>query len=103
MRPQRQIEIRMARISKRDRGSRVAVFQRTASYATTCLKCGGAIRPGDRILWSSADERAKHQVCPKPTPAAGSGEPASAPGKVRATSHRRRHGEGMDRAEVPPV
>ena len=45
----------------------MAVFQRTASYATTCLKCGGAIKPGERILWSSADERAKHQACPKPT------------------------------------
>ncbi len=52
----------------------MAVFQRTASYATTCLKCGGAIRPGDRILWSSADERAKHQVCPKPRSDEGAGK-----------------------------
>jgi hypothetical protein len=44
----------------------VAVFQRTASFATKCLKCGGDIQPGERILWSSTDQRAKHQTCPKP-------------------------------------
>jgi hypothetical protein len=44
----------------------VAVFQRTASYATKCLRCGGDIHPGERILWSSTDQRAKHQKCPKP-------------------------------------
>jgi hypothetical protein len=49
----------------------MAVFQRTASYATTCLKCGGPIQAGDRILWSSLDQRAKHQVCPKPSPKDG--------------------------------
>jgi hypothetical protein len=53
---------------------RVPVFQRTASYATTCLKCGGPIQPGARILWSSSDQRAKHQVCPKPSPDVGGGE-----------------------------
>ena len=57
----------------------MAVFQRTASYATTCLRCGGAIRPGDRILWSSADQRAKHQVCPKPEPEMGTGERLGTP------------------------
>ena len=56
----------------------MAVFQRTASYATTCLKCGGTIKPGERILWSSADERAKHQVCPKHT-SDGDGRPAAPP------------------------
>jgi hypothetical protein len=61
------------------KGEPVAVFQRTASYATTCLKCGGTIRPGDRILWSSADERAKHQVCPKPRPDDGAGKRAHPP------------------------
>ena len=52
----------------------MAVFQRTASYATKCLRCGGDIRPGDRILWSSADERAKHQVCPKTASDGGDGK-----------------------------
>jgi hypothetical protein len=60
-------------------GGSVAVFQRTASFATTCLRCGGAIRPGDRILWSSADERAKHQVCPKPEPEVSTGNRGGAP------------------------
>jgi hypothetical protein len=49
----------------------MAVFQRTASYATKCLKCGGDIQPGDRILWSSTDQRAKHPSCPKLEPEAG--------------------------------
>ena len=57
----------------------MAVFQRTASYATKCLRCGGDIRPGDRILWSSADERAKHQVCPKPKSDDVAGERADPP------------------------
>ena len=56
----------------------MAVFQRTASYATKCLKCGGDIHPGDRILWSSTDQRAKHPKCPNPEADAGSarGRPA---------------------------
>ncbi len=59
----------------------MAVFQRTASYATKCLRCGGNIRPGDRILWSSADERAKHQVCPKPKSDDGAGGRKDTPGQ----------------------
>jgi hypothetical protein len=38
------------------------------------LKCDGDIQPGDRILWSSTDQRAKHPSCPKPEPENGGDE-----------------------------